>query len=257
MDLQVNSATSTPPLGKALRRWRRTRSMSQMDLALEAQISTRHLSFIETGRSKPSRGVVLQLAHALDLPFRHCNSLLMAAGYAPEYQALSLDDGRMTQVRFALERILQQHEPYPALVVDQAYNILMTNTGYRQAVELFAGSEALEKYSNVYRLMFAHDGLRPYCTNWPFLQAQLLGRLREDAQITQNEALMQLLSELAAKVPETFAQSIEVDAILPVLSLELRKGSLVRRYFSTITTFGTPMDITVQELRIESLFPAE
>ncbi len=244
-------------LGDALRQWRRIRRVSQMDLALDAEISPRHLSFIETGRSQPSRNVVLQLATALKVPYRHRNSLLLAAGFAPEFSALKLEDERMAPVRQALLRHLEQHEPYPAVVVNPAYDILIANEGFKRTVSWFAGPEALDRYPNVARLTFAPDGLRPYLTCWPFMRDQLLARLREEALMTQHEAIWGLVAELEALEPEAESLPPDMSAGLPVMSLELCLDDRTFRYFSTITSFGTPLDATVEELRLESLFPSD
>ena len=233
------------------------RRVSQMDLALEAEISPRHLSFIETGRAQPSREVVLQLAGALRLPYRHQNSLLLAAGYAPQYATGRLEEERMTAVRYAIARHLQQQEPYPAVAVNPAYDILQANEGFRQLVGWLAGAEALQKYPNVARLTFAEDGLRPYVTCWPLLRNAMLVRLREESLMAQDPAIWALLEdlqELAAGSEEALPDSF---AGLPVMHLELEKGGRALRFFSTITTFGTPLDATVQELRLESFFPAD
>ena len=248
---------SSSTLGDALRQWRRVRHVSQMDLALEAEISPRHLSFIETGRSQPSRDVVLQLASALRLPYRHRNSLLLAAGFAPEYSASRLEDEHMAPVRYALQRHLEQHEPFPAVVVNPAYDILLANEGFEQTVSWFAGPEALEKYANMARLTFAEDGLRPYLTCWPFMRDQLLARLREEALMTQDSTIWTLIADLQALEPEAEVSPPDMSAGFPVMSLELRRGEQTLRFFSTITSFGTPLDATVQELRLESMFPAD
>jgi transcriptional regulator with XRE-family HTH domain len=228
-----------------------------MDLALEAEISPRHLSFIETGRSRPSREVVLQLASALHMPYRHRNSLLITAGFAPEFSASTLDDEHMAPVKYALLRHLEQHEPYPAVVVNPAYDILLANEGFKKTVSWFLGAEALDKYPNMARLTFAKDGLRPYLTCWPFMRDQLLARLREEALMAQNEAIWHLITDLEALEPDAESIPPDMSAGLPVISLELRRDGHIYRFFSTITSFGTPLDATVQELRLESLFPSD
>lgn len=259
----ISSATTPSPvvgreIGDALRRWRRALRLSQMDLALEAGISPRHLSFIETGRSRPSRGVVLQLAGALRLPLRQRNELLLAAGYSPEFSAAALDDARLAAVRHALRRHLRQHEPYPAVVVNPAYDILMTNEGFRRVTEALAGPGILERFPNVYRLLFADDGLRPYIVCWPVMRAGLLARLRGEALLSRDETVGRLLVELEAQ-PDPAAGETPADPWggLPVMALELGKDGRTWRFFSTITSFGTPLDVTVQELRLECLFPAD
>lgn len=248
---------SSTALGDALRQWRRLRRISQMDLALEAAISPRHLSFIETGRSRPSREVVLQLAAALRLPYRHRNSLLLSAGFAPEFSASKLDDAHMAPVRFALTRHLEQHEPYPAVVVNPAYDILLANQGFKQVLSWFVDPGILDKYPNMARLTFAADGLRPYLSCWPFMRDQLLARLREEALLSHNPAIWQLIADLQTLEPDAPAVPPDAGPGLPVMNLELARGGKTYRFFSTITSFGTPLDATVQELRLESLFPAD
>lgn len=244
-------------LGEALRQWRGLRRVSQMDLALEAGISPRHLSFIETGRTQPSREVVLQLAGALRLPYRHQNSLLLAAGYAPQFSASRLGEGQMAVVRQAVARHLQQHEPYPAVAVNQAYDILQANEGFRRTMGGLVGPAVLDKYPNVLRLTFAADGLRPFITCWPLLRDAMLLRLREEALMAQDPAIWALLEELQTLATEDEEAPPDRYAGLPVMYLELEKDGRSLRFFSTITTFGTPLDATVQELRLESFFPAD
>lgn len=257
MTTSTATPVTQPAIGDNLRLWRRARSLSQMDLALDAGISPRHLSFIETGRSRPSREVVLQLAAALRLPLRHRNSLLLAAGYAPEYNASSLDDARMAPVRYALERHLAQHEPYPAVVVNPAYDILMANKGMQRAVAWLAGPDALDRYPNMVRLTFAEDGLRPFLTCWPLMRDFMLSRLREERLMAPESGVGELAAELEALVPRPDEMAAPPDMNLPVVSLELVKDGVTLRFFSTITSFGTPLDATVQELRLESLFPSD
>jgi transcriptional regulator with XRE-family HTH domain len=228
-----------------------------MDLAFDAGISPRHLSFIETGRSRPSREVVARLAAALGLPFRHRNALFLAAGFAPEFTTAALDDPLLSPVRHALERHLSKHEPYPAVVVSPAYDILMSNEGYRRAVTLVAGPEALVRHPNVYRLTFAADGLRPYILGWPVVRAGLLARLRGEALLSGDPATAALLRELEHVDADAAIDGADPSNGLPVLTLQLRAGSQVLSFFSTITSFGTPLDVTVQELRLECLFPAD
>ena len=245
-------------LGNVLRRWRRVLHFSQMDLALEAGISTRHLSFIETGRSRPSREVILKLAGALRLPLRHRNALLLVAGFSPEFSAALLDGERLAAVRSALRRHLSQHEPYPAIVVNSAYDILMANDGFRRTTALLAGPGALERYPNIFRLLFSTDGLRPYIVCWPAMRAGLLARLRGEALMARDEVAGRLLAELEA-IPDSETSEMPADpwGDLPMVTLELHKDGRSWRFFSTITTFGTPLDVTVQELRLECLFPAD
>ncbi len=186
----------------------------------------------------------------------HRNALLVAAGYAPEFGAAPLDATIMAPIRYALERHLAHHEPYPAVVVNPAYDILMLNEGYRRAVTLTAGPDALERYPNVYRLVFASDGLRPHILCWPAMRAALLSRLRGEAQLFGDSAAARLLAELQTSDPDGDADD-ERPPGQPVMTLQLRLGDRVLSLFSTITSFGTPLDMTVQELRLEMFFPAD
>ena len=246
-------------LGDLLRYWGRHQRMSQMDLAAAANISARHLSFVETGKAKPRRRLVLSLATALRMPFRHTNSLLAAAGYAPQYRTLPLSDERMQPVQLALKRLLEQHEPFPAIVVDQSYDILMANHGFNEVVAWFAGREALVEYPNIYRLVFASDGLRPFFDDWPFIERALLSRLHEEAIMRQDEALWELYDVCRAERRTATALYPNRDEAfsVPVLDFTLRKAEVALSFFSSMTTFGAALDVTVQELHIESLFPAD
>jgi transcriptional regulator with XRE-family HTH domain len=249
---------SISQFGDILRHWRKVRRFSQMDLALAANVSTRHLSFVETGRSQPGYDLVLHLAEVLNLPLRHTNSMLVAAGYAPRYTSWSLDDDQTGMVRAALERMLAQHEPYPAFVTTRNYDVMMSNNGTRRLISwLTDDDDLLSRLSNSYRLLFASDGLRPYVVNFELVQDMLLKRLREESISYQSDALFQLYEACAADVAElTPIEQSVIDQQLPVMTLGLRKGDSEVRFLSTVTTFGTAIDVTTQELRIESLFPA-
>jgi DNA-binding XRE family transcriptional regulator len=231
--------------------------MSQMDLALEVGISTKHLSFVETGRSKPSRRLVLKMAHSLKLPLRHRNAFLKAAGYAAEFSEEPFDGEKLEIVRQALQRMLEKHEPYPAFVVDAAYDILMTNSGYEQVIKFIAGEHALRKYDNVYHLTFAEDGLRPYVKDWPRTALFMLNRLWDEAASTQNSDLFSLYKQISELQSGANSIDLQTDDNLPILKLTFEKDAMKASFFTTITTLGTPLDLTTQELRIESLFPAD
>jgi transcriptional regulator with XRE-family HTH domain len=244
-------------VGDLLRYWRKFNRMSQMDLALEVDVSAKHLSFVETGRSKPSRKLVLKMAQSLKLPLRHRNSFLKAAGYAPEYGEESFNGDKMEIVRQALRRMLDKHEPYPAFVVDAAYTILMTNSGFDQMIKNLAGEHALKKYDNVYHLTFAEDGLRPHIKDWPRIEQFMLNRLWDEAVATQNSQLLSLYEEISKLGTLKEVVDFQVEDNLPIMSLTFEKGAMEASFFTTITTLGTPLDLTTQELRIESLFPAD
>jgi transcriptional regulator with XRE-family HTH domain len=251
----------SPTMGKfgdILKQWRKVRRFSQMELALAADVSTRHLSFIETGRAQPGYDLILRLAEVLSLPLQHTNLMLVAAGYAPCYTAWSLDDDKTGMVRTALEHMLAHHEPYPALVTTRHYDVIMFNNGIRNLITWLTGSDdLLRRFGNSYRMLFAADGLRPYLVNFDTLQVLLLKRLYQESINYQSAALFQLyeacLADLASLKP---AEPPPPDQQLPVLTLGLRKGDIEVNFFSTVTTFGTAIDVTTQELRIECLFPS-
>ncbi|MGQ0841219.1 helix-turn-helix domain-containing protein [Actinokineospora sp.] len=245
------------PVGALLRQWREQRRLSQLDLSLQAAISTRHLSFVETGRSAPSREMVLHLADNLDLPLRDRNQLLLAAGYAPVYSEAPLNSPRMAAVRAAVRQVLAGHEPFPAVAVDRRWNLVDAN---KSLSLLLAGVAPglLAAPANVLRISLHPDGVAPRIVNLGEWRAHLLARLRRQIAITADEALSDLHNELAAypcAQPEP-----EVDpngAADVVIPLRLRHGDTELAFFGTVTTFGTPTDITVAELAIESFFPAD
>lgn len=244
-------------VGEMLRFWRQLNRISQMDLALDIDISTKHLSFVETGKSKPSRDLVLKIAHSLKLPFRHRNAFLIAAGYAPEFEEQPFDGQKMEIVRGALRRMIEKHEPYPAFVVNTGYKILMKNSGYDQIVRFYAGENALKKYDNAIRILFSEDGLRNYVKGWPAVEQFLLARLWEEVVSTQNVELIALYKEVSELRTSDDPIDFQIDNNLPIMSLILEKKSKKASFFTTITTLGTPLDLTTQELRIELLFPSD
>src|SRR4029079_10123950 len=248
--------------GPLLRRWRTRRRLSQLDLAVEANVSTRHLSFIETGRASPSREVVLLLAAALGAPLRDRNDLLTSAGFAPVYRAPSLEAPALTQVRRALDFILRQQEPYPALVLDRHWNVLRVNEGSARVQAIFLDPKAVAELGapNAMRLMFHPSGFRPYIVNWEATAASLIQWLHRDAVSGRgDDETRRLLDELLSypDVPRQW-RSLDLDAsTAPFLPIEFARDGVRLRYFTTLTTLGTPHDITLQELRIESFFPAD
>ncbi len=248
--------------GRLLREWRARRRMSQLDLAVEAGVSSRHISFIETGRAQPSREMVLLLARVLDVPLRDRNDLLTAAGYAPMYRATDLEAPAMAQVRRALDFILRQQEPYPALVLDRHWNVLQVNEGSARVQAYFLDPAAVAELGppNAMRLMFHPRAFRPYIVNWEATAASLIQWLHRDAVSGFGDAETRgLLEELLSypDVPRHW-RSLDLDtSTAPFLPIEFRKGELELRYFTTLTSLGTPHDITLQELRIESFFPAD
>jgi transcriptional regulator with XRE-family HTH domain len=250
-----------PPVGRLLKHWRQVRRKSQLTLSLDAGVSPRHLGFIEVGRAKPSREMVLTLATALDMPLRERNDLLLAAGFAPIYQETGLSQPVMAQARRALDSILRQQEPFPAVVMDRYWNILLTNEAAPRFFGLFVDLAAETAPANVLRLMFDPARLRPYVQNWESVAEALIHRVhREAVGGAPDSRTAALLEELLSfpgiprgwQVPDLTAVS------LPVLPVEFRTpDNQVMRFFSTVTTLGTPQDITLQEIRIECFFPAD
>lgn len=253
---------SPGPFGRLLRQWRALRGMSQLRLASEAGTSTRHLSFVETGRSQPSREMVLRLAEALDVPLRERNALLAAAGFAALYRESGLAAPQMEPVSRALAFLLDRHEPFPAYLVDRCWRVLRGNAAAARSFSRFAGSADVWRESppNLLRLTLHPEGLRPWIVNWSDVAGALVTRLqREVAFARTDDALAELLDEVL-RIPDLPASSLVPDLerpAAPVLPLHLKRGDLELRVFSTITTLGTPMDVTVQELRIESFMPAD
>jgi len=254
-----NPATATA-VGGLIRQWRERRRLSQLSLALDAEISARHLSFLETGRANPSREMVLLLARVLEVPPRGRNELLLAAGYAPVYHERGLDAPEMAQVRRALEFTLRQQEPYPALVVDGRWNILMSNEGSSRLMGLFldpAEAAALGP-PNALRLFYHPRGMRRFIVNWQATAGALIQWLHRD-MLRGHPETARLLDELLSypDVPKAW-RTLDLDApAAPFLAVELAKDDLHLTFFSTLTSLGVPYDITLDELRVECFFPAD
>jgi len=246
------------PFGEHLRHWRQHRRLSQLDLAQEAEISTRHLSFVETGRSVPSREMVLRLAQRLDIPLRERNALLVAAGYAPMYRERPLDDPALSAARQAVELILRCHEPYPALAVDRHWNLLAGNA---MLPHLMAGAdpELLRGQVNVLRLSLHPRGLAPKIVNLGQWRHHLFERLRQQIHATGDSVLVALLEELRAyPVPDGANDTHLAGELLGVaMPFQFQTPYGVLNFISTTTVFGTPVDVTLQELAMETFFPAD
>ncbi len=241
-----------PQIGPLLRDWRRRRRMSQLDLALEAGVSARHLSFVETGRSRPSAAMVVQLAEHLEVPLRERNALLLAAGYAPAYAQHDLGDPELAPVREALDRVLAGHEPYPALVADRHWGLVAANAALALLTEGVA-AHLLEPPVNVLRLGLHPEGLAPRIVNLGEWRAHLLDRLFRQAVASGDPALFTLHAELVGYGGGDGVETVNEIAV----PLVLRAGERELRFISTATRFGTATDITVSELVIESFFPAD
>jgi transcriptional regulator with XRE-family HTH domain len=252
-------AETPPAVGELLRGWRRRRNLSQLELSLSASVSSRHVSFIETGRSRPSREMVLRLAEELGVPLREQNSLLLAAGYAPVYAERPLEAPEMDTVRQALDRFLRAHEPYPAVVVNRHHDLVSANDALDMLLEGVA-PELLEPPANAMRVALHPDGMAPRTLNLAEWSAHLLHRVRRELQITGDARLAELYDELTSYpgVVEAPPHSDRhpVAIVLPLRLRELAGGGELA-FFSTLSTFGTAVDVTLAELAIEAFYPAD
>lgn len=249
-------SSGAPTFGGLLRQWRTSRHMSQLTLATESGISTRHLSFLETGRAQPSREMVQLLAGMLDVPLGERNALLVSAGYAPIYGERPLGAPELEPVRRALQFILQQQEPYPALVLDGQWNVVMSNGAARRIFELFRGP--LDTI-NVMRTVFDPNALRPSIVNWEDVAECLMHTMHRDVAATGSEAVVRLRDELLAcpGVPSRWRTPDALSPMPPLVTMQLKKGDVSMAFFSMITTLATPRDVALQQLKIESFFPAD
>jgi transcriptional regulator with XRE-family HTH domain len=250
-------ATAVRSIGDHLREWRQRRRMSQLDLACEADISTKHLSFLETGRSQPSRDMLLHLADRLEIPLRDRNMLLVAAGYAPVFPERALGDPALGAARKAIDLVLAGHEPYPALAVDRHWSMVAANATVGR---LMAGVDAalLKPPVNVLRLSLHPQGLAPRVANLAEWRAHLLARLRRQIDLSADPVLAALLTELRGyPAPLSAAPTAIAEYGDIVVPFRLTSRAGVLSFFSTTTVFGTPVDITLAELALESFFPAD
>ncbi|MFA9430532.1 helix-turn-helix domain-containing protein [Egicoccus sp. AB-alg2] len=240
--------------GDRLRDWRERRRCTQLDLSLATGVSTRHLSFLETGRSRPSRDMVLTLADALDVPLRERNRLLTAAGFAPSYGHRPLQAPELSAVRQAVDTVLRGHLPNPALAVDGRWNLVDMNAAVAVLVDGVA-AHLLEPPANVYRATLHPDGIAPRIRNLDEVAHHLLGRLRREVELSGDKALADLLAEVE-RYPTVRALPRHLDVPAEVvLPVRLRHPAGELAFFTTMTTFGTPVDVTVAELAIETFFP--
>jgi transcriptional regulator with XRE-family HTH domain len=253
MTVTQPNAGETVPVGKLLRGWRERRMLTQMELALRAEVSARHLSFVETGRSRPTSEMILRLAHQLDVPLRERNVLLLSGGYAPAFPDNRLGDPPMRAVHEAIEHVLRAHEPYPALVVDASWDLVAAN-GVVPLLTAGAAAELLDPPVNVLRLSLHPEGMARRILNLAEWRAHLLDRLNREIESTAAPGLITLRDELAG-YPSPPAVRADTRAIL--VPLRLRVSDSVLSLFTTTTVFGTPRDVTLSELAIESFYPAD
>jgi transcriptional regulator with XRE-family HTH domain len=256
------ATTSDSALGALLRQWRDMRGASQLELSLDTGISQRHISFIESGRSVPSRQTLMDIAQALDVPLRERNTLLQAAGYAAMYSESPWDAAEMKSVNRALERMLRQHEPFPAMVMDRYWNVLLTNASTLAFFNRFIDMSARTGPRNILHLMFDPNGMRPFLADWESTAVNLIQRVhRESVGRVVDDKTRELLAALLAypgvkqewKTPKV--TSIAPHA--PVIPLSFVMDDKVLHYFSMVATVGTPQAVTTQELRLECMFPAD
>ncbi|WP_246217566.1 helix-turn-helix domain-containing protein [Paraburkholderia panacisoli] len=260
----AQTVASPPPaasrtVGDLLREWRQRRRMSQLLLATEADISTRHLSFVESGRALPSREMVMHLAERLEVPLRARNTLLVAAGYAPLFRERPLSDPQLAAAREAVELVLKGHEPYPALAIDRHWTIVAANSALAPLLT-GASPELLKPPVNALRLSLHPEGIAASIVNWHAWREHVLARLQRQIDVSGDETLSALRDELAAYPAPAGADAPTNDeaAVNQIaVPLRLRTPIGVLSFFSTTTVFGTPVDVTLSELAIEAFFPAD
>jgi transcriptional regulator with XRE-family HTH domain len=252
-------STNKQGLGDLLRYWRESCHKSQLNLSLDSGLSQRHLSFIENGRSIPSRRTLLEIARALEIPFRDRNTLLVSAGYAPTYSEDTWDAPEMQSITKALERVLRQHEPFPAVVIDRYWNVHLRNDAAPRFFKCFIDLEKRPMPRNLLHLMFDPAGMRPFIANWEEVATSLIQRVyRESVGRVTDQKTKELLEALQS-YPEvkTKLKKPRSASILPFIPISSVKKGKTMDLFSMITTVGTPLSITAQELRMECMFPAD
>ncbi len=258
---RIDSRAPMPdaPVGALLREWRAARRLSQLDLALDVGVSARHLSCVETGKAQPSRDMVARLADVLEMPLRERNALLMAAGYAPKYPETALGTPALAQIRRAIDSILGQQEPYPAFVLNRHWDVLMANRAAAR-VSGFLMRGAASAHSNMIRQFFDPDDLRAAVVNWEEVAGDLIRHLHIEVAAAPSDAAGRALLDDVLRypgVPARWRTREPGAAPAPLLTTAFRRDDRELRFFSTITTFGTPRDVTLDELRIECVFPED
>ncbi|HMJ51177.1 MAG TPA: helix-turn-helix transcriptional regulator [Polyangiaceae bacterium] len=249
-----------PSVGALLQSWRKARNLSQLGLATQADVSSRHLCFVETGRANPSREMVLRLAMVLDVPLRERNALLLAAGFAPVYTESRLEAPVLAAVNGALNAILGQQEPFPAVVMNRHWDIIRTNEAATRFFGFLLEKRKTSGPANVLRMMFHPHALRPFVRNWNAVAESLVQRVRREAVGgIQDEVTQKLLAEVLdyPDVPRSLRDARGDSPVSPVVPVVFEKAGDRFDFFSAVTTLGTPQDITVQEVRIESFFPVD
>jgi transcriptional regulator with XRE-family HTH domain len=254
----MQATVARPQTGILLRHWREIRGKSQLELSLDAGVSQRHISFIEIGRSTPSRQMLIDIATALDVPLRDRNHLLLAAGYAPLYPDDAWDGPEMRSITSALERMLRQQEPFPALVMDRYWNVLLTNQAAPRFFGRFTDLSARPAPRNLLHLMFDPAGMRPFIADFPAVAASLIARVhREAVGRVLDDKLRALLAELQSYPGIEPPKTARADTAMPVIPLGFLWHGKRLNYFSMVATVGTPQAVAAQELRLECMFPAD
>ena len=257
--IQARSPEASP-FPQLLRAWRQKRRLSQLELALESGVSQRHVSFLESGRAKPSRSMILQLSETLEVPLRERNDWLLAAGFAPIFRARPLDDPQMSQVMSALRMMLANHEPFPAVAIDRAWNVRLANGSFDMLASI-TGEDVWTRVGglerNLMRLLFHPSGIRPLIANWNAIAPLLWHRARREADALGGQEMKDLLADLGQYQDAETLWAAEEAALVPVLPIEMQKDGMRVSLFTVIATFGTAQDVTADELRIESFFPAD
>lgn len=262
MTVSTTESRQRPDAGFAvlLREWRQKRRMSQLDLALTSGVSQRHVSFLESGRSNPSRSMILQLSETLDVPLRDRNAWLTAAGFAPIFRTRALDDPQMVQVMNAVRMMLSSHEPFPAVALDRAWNVRMSNRPFERLGAML-GDDIWTRVGggqrNLMRLFFHPDGIRPFITNWSSVGPLMWRRARKEAETLDGCEMKALLDDLEPLLEPDILWSPADTALMPVMPFNLMIHGVNLSMFAVVATFGTAQDVTADELRIETLFPAD
>ena len=262
---QTMVTMSALSFGALLRQWRNARKLSQLELALESAVSQRHLSFLESGRARPSQPMVMQLAEVLEVPLRERNTWLTAAGFAPFYRERSLSDRDMAPVHTALTRMLAHHDPYPGVVVDRNYDVVLENRAFRAMIGLLGDPIQIwaaccpNAPPNLLRLTFHTGGARPFIRNFDDIAPLLIQRVYRELAANKSDQALRFIAELRAdpSIPSHWINAAPAAPMSPVLPLVLARGGLELRLFTMISTFGTPYDITTDEIRVETFYPED
>lgn len=258
--MSISAFASADAFPNILKAWRSKRRLSQLELALQSGVSQRHVSFLESGRAKPSRTMIMQLSETLDVPLRERNDWLVAAGFAPVFRARPLDDPQMTQIMSAVRMMLKNHEPYPALAIDRAWNIRLANQAFENLGAMM-GDNVWARVGggerNLMRLFFHPNGVKAFMTNWTSVAPLLWHRAQREAEALGGAEMKAILTDLAQYQDAETLWSAEDAALVPVLPCTIEKDGMRVSFFTVIATFGTAQDVTADELRIETFFPAD